>query len=115
MTDAVHQQITVGREAIADHPWWTCCIAVGALATLTLLTKPLAFLFGAGTYAYAGAGEETASLQEADVLEQPQEQHLCATHRHRVRNVGQCGASPWAAGCPGAGGQVLEVQDLRYS
>ncbi|MDX3243517.1 restriction endonuclease [Streptomyces sp. ME18-1-4] len=62
LTDDVSRWITVDLWGlIADHPWWTGFIAVGTLATLTLVTRLLSFRFGAGTYAYVGDSEDYAS------------------------------------------------------
>lgn len=75
LTNDVSRWITVDLWGlIADHPWWTAFIAIGALAALILLAKLLSFLFGAGTYAYVGNDEDYAAaapLSEAvdpDVL-----------------------------------------------
>ncbi|MEU9028995.1 restriction endonuclease [Streptomyces sp. NPDC048383] len=59
LTQDVSRWITVDLWGlIADHPWWTGFITAGALTTLILLAKLLAFLFGAGTYAYIGHEDE---------------------------------------------------------
>ncbi|MFE9252912.1 restriction endonuclease [Streptomyces sp. NPDC007088] len=64
LRDDVSRWLTVDLWGlICDHPWWTGCITVGALATLILLAKLLSFLFGAGagTYAYVDSDEDYAS------------------------------------------------------
>ncbi|MFF3431998.1 restriction endonuclease [Streptomyces sp. NPDC002602] len=62
LTKDVSRWITVDLWGlIADHPWWTGFIAVGALASLTLLAKLLSFLFGADTYTYVDQDKAYAS------------------------------------------------------
>ncbi|GAB1333349.1 restriction endonuclease [Streptomyces sennicomposti] len=62
LTDDVSRWITVDLWGlITDHPWWTALIAVGALVTVILVVRLLSFLFGAGTYAYAGDEEDYSS------------------------------------------------------
>ncbi|MFJ9967249.1 restriction endonuclease [Streptomyces avermitilis] len=62
LTDDVSRWITEDLWGlISDHPWWTSCTAVGALATLILVTRLLSFLFGAGTYASIDSDENYAS------------------------------------------------------
>ncbi|MFF7098091.1 restriction endonuclease [Streptomyces rubradiris] len=77
LTEDVSRWITVDLWGlIADHPWWTGLIALGALAALILLTRLLSFLFDAGTstHVYDDPDEDYASsapLSEAvdpDVL-----------------------------------------------
>ncbi|MGW9067990.1 restriction endonuclease [Streptomyces yangpuensis] len=63
LTGDVRRWITVDLwGVVSGHPWWTGCIAVGVVGTLTLLAKLLSFLFGVGAYAYISDDEHDASI-----------------------------------------------------
>ncbi|MDI9888843.1 hypothetical protein QMZ92_31950 [Streptomyces sp. HNM0645] len=65
LAEDVSRWITVDLwNLIADHPWWTGLIAVGALAVLILVGKLLSFVFG--THNYVGPDDAFVAPSDGD-------------------------------------------------